>query len=225
MSAFNCLNGVPASGNRFTLTEVLRDQWGFNGFVVSDWNAVAELVHHGFAADRAHAAAAALSAGVDMEMVSDCYRTDLPALLDAGSVSDATLDTAVRRILRVKILKGLLRPPLRRPGPTRRRGGDRPGAGGRCAELRAVEECRRHAAAAGRRHHRLDRTRWPTTGRSFWAAGPALGRAEDVVTLREGLAAALPAATSPRRRGLRLHGRRRRRHRRGGGRRPRRPTS
>ena len=116
MSAFNCLNGVPASGNRFTLTEVLRDQWGFKGFVVSDWDAVNELVQHGYAADKAQAAALALNAGVDMEMVSDCYRTSLPGLLDAGKVAAAKVDEAVRHILRVKIVKGLLDRPYTAPG-------------------------------------------------------------------------------------------------------------
>jgi len=115
MSAFNCLNGVPASGNRFTLTEVLRDEWGFHGFVVSDWDAVAELIDHGYAADRSQAAATALSAGVDMEMVSDTYRTELPVLLDAHRVPAPVVDEAVRRGLRVKFQKGLFDHPYTAP--------------------------------------------------------------------------------------------------------------
>ena len=193
MSAFNCLNGVPASGNHFTLTEVLRDQWGFQGFVVSDWNAVAELMHHGFAADRAHAAATALSAGVDMEMVSDCYRTDLPGLLDAGRVSSATLDTAVRRILRVKILKGLLDHPYTAPA----------NLDNATATSLAREAAARSCVLLKNAHDTL-----PLPARATIALiGPladnqaellgcwsGLGRAEDVVTLRKGLAAALPSA-------------------------------
>ena len=140
MSAFNCLNGVPASGNRFTLSEVLRDQWGFKGFVVSDWNAIEELVHHGYAADRAQAAAFALTAGVDMEMVSDCYRTELPGLIDAGKIPASALDTAVRRILRIKILKGLLDKPYSAPARLDAGRGHRPRPGSRGAQLRAAEE-------------------------------------------------------------------------------------
>jgi beta-glucosidase len=192
MSAFNCLNGVPASGNHFTLTEVLRDQWGFKGFVVSDWNAVAELIKHGYAADRAHAATTALTAGVDMEMVSDTYRTDLPALLDAGAVSSATLDTAVRRILRVKILKGLLDRPYTAPAKL----------DAAAAISLAREAVARSCVLLKNAHNTLPLR----TGGTIALIGPladdqaellgcwsALGRAEDVVTLRQGLAAALPA--------------------------------
>jgi len=137
---------------------------GFKGFVVSDWNAVAELIKHGYAADRAHAATTALTAGVDMEMVSDTYRTDLPALLDAGAVSSATLDTAVRRILRVKILKACWTAPTPpRPNWTPRR--NLPGARGRRAQLRAAEECAQYASSPDGRHHRAD-----------WAAGGRPGR-------------------------------------------------
>src|SRR5207237_1221049 len=77
MSAFNDLNGVPASANPFTLTRVLRDEWKFDGFVVSDYNAVEELINQGLAADGAEAARAALTAGVDMEMVSRLYHQHL----------------------------------------------------------------------------------------------------------------------------------------------------
>jgi len=115
MSAFNCLNGVPTSGNHFTLTEVLRDEWRFPGFVVSDWNAVFELIHHGYAGTRDQAAAMALTAGVDMEMVSDCYRTQLPALIERSAPVKAALDEAVRRVLRVKIRKGLFDVPYTGP--------------------------------------------------------------------------------------------------------------
>ncbi len=107
MSAFNDLDGVPASANAFTLTQVLRGEWKFPGFVVSDYNAVDELISHGVAADGADAARLALSAGVDMEMVSRDYASNLPALLRAGKVPTTVLDEAVRRVLRVKFLLGL----------------------------------------------------------------------------------------------------------------------
>jgi beta-glucosidase len=194
MSAFNCLNGVPASGNRFTLSEVLRDQWGFKGFVVSDWNAIEELVHHGYAADRAQAAAFALTAGVDMEMVSDCYRTELPGLIDAGKIPASALDTAVRRILRIKILKGLLDKPYSAPARL---------------DAAAATALAREAAARSCVLLKNDHETLPLRpGGTIALIGPmaenradllgcwsGLGRADDAVTLREGLAAVLPGAT------------------------------
>jgi beta-glucosidase len=102
MSAFNDLNGVPASGNRFTLTAVLREEWGFEGFVVSDWNSIAELINHGVAAGPAEAAKEAVEAGVDMDMAGNVYQTHLAQLVKEGKVSEECLDTAVRRILGIK---------------------------------------------------------------------------------------------------------------------------
>jgi beta-glucosidase len=111
MSAFNDLDGVPASANRFTLTQVLRREMGFRGFVVSDWDAVSQLIPHGVAADGAQAAERALTAGVDMEMDSRLYGAELPALVKAGKVPMRTVDEAVRRILRVKEALGLFAHP------------------------------------------------------------------------------------------------------------------
>jgi beta-glucosidase len=107
MSAFNDLNGVPASANTFTLSKVLRDEWKFDGFVVSDYTAVLELLQHGVAANEAEAAQLALNAGVDIEMVSRLYSQNGAALLQSGQVSQATLDEAVRRVLRMKFRLGL----------------------------------------------------------------------------------------------------------------------
>ena len=107
MSAFNDLNGVPASANPFTLTQVLRGEWGFDGFVVSDYTSVLELVNHGFAADGADAAAKALTAGVDMEMVSRLYNQHGPELLKNARLAGPILDEAVRRVLRVKFRAGI----------------------------------------------------------------------------------------------------------------------
>ena len=111
MSAFNDLNGVPASANPFTLTKVLRGEWKFEGFVVSDYTAVTELKNHGVAANDAEAAAAALSAGVDMEMVGRLFNQNAAQLLKEGKISQATIDQAVRRILRVKFRLGLFEHP------------------------------------------------------------------------------------------------------------------
>ena len=112
MSAFLDLNGVPASGNRRLLTDVLRGEWGFDGFVVSDWDSVLELVNHGVAEDRAHAAAVALHAGVDMDMVSGAYRDTLADNLQNGKVTQDEIDEAVRRILRIKLRAGLFDQPF-----------------------------------------------------------------------------------------------------------------
>lgn len=110
MSAFNCLSGIPASANRHTLNDILRDEWKFRGFVVSDYDAVIQLIDHGVAANDEQAARLAITAGVDMEMVSSNYDT-LPAQVRDGKVSQAVIDEAVRRILRVKFAKGLFDQP------------------------------------------------------------------------------------------------------------------
>jgi beta-glucosidase len=107
MSSFNAINGVPASANAFTLTKVLRQEWKFDGFVVSDYTSVKELINHGLVANEEEAAAAALNAGVDMEMVSRSYNTFGPQLLQQNKLSTATIDEAVRRVLRIKFRLGL----------------------------------------------------------------------------------------------------------------------
>jgi beta-glucosidase len=112
MSAFNDLNGVPTSGNTFTLTDVLRREWQFSGFVVSDYNSVIELVKHGVAADEADAARLALTAGVDMEMVSRSFATEGQRLVKEGRVPIAVVDEAVKRVLRVKVRAGLFERPF-----------------------------------------------------------------------------------------------------------------
>lgn len=112
MSAFNDLNGIPATANRWLQSDVLRGEWGFDGLVVSDYAAVEELKNHGLAADGAEAAARALSAGVDMEMASRLYNSEGPRLLKEGRLSPARLDEAVRRVLRVKFRAGIFDSPL-----------------------------------------------------------------------------------------------------------------
>ena len=107
MSAFNSLNGVPASANPFTLGQVLRKEWQFRGFVVSDWTSVAELQNHGIANDGPTAARKAFTAGVDMDMESNLYWTTLAPQFKSGAIPMARLDEAVRGILRVKFALGL----------------------------------------------------------------------------------------------------------------------
>ena len=111
MSAFNDLNGIPASAHPLTLTTILRGEWRFDGFVVSDYTAIAELITHGLAANGAEAARAALEAGVDMEMVSRLYNQNLPLLVREGALSMTAIDNAVRRVLRIKFRLGLFERP------------------------------------------------------------------------------------------------------------------
>jgi beta-glucosidase len=117
MSAFNALNGVPASANPFTLNQILRQEWQFKGFVVSDWTAIAETVVHGTARDEADAAAKSIAAGVDLDMESDLYRSALAREVEAGRVPMATVDQAVRRVLRIKFAAGLFDEPYARLEP------------------------------------------------------------------------------------------------------------
>ncbi len=112
MSAFNDLNGIPASANRFTLTRILRQEWGFQGFVVSDWNAITELINHGVAGNKAEAAEKALRAGVDMDMMGFAYSDELANLVRRGLISETDVDQAVRRVLRVKLASGLFEHPF-----------------------------------------------------------------------------------------------------------------
>jgi beta-glucosidase len=107
MSAFNDLNGIPTSANPFTLTLVLRDEWKFDGLVVSDYKSVVEVINHRVAADEADAARQALAAGVDMEMVSRAYVTEGPRLVREGRLPIAVVDEAVRRVLRIKLRAGI----------------------------------------------------------------------------------------------------------------------
>ncbi|MGC1477112.1 MAG: glycoside hydrolase family 3 N-terminal domain-containing protein [Terriglobales bacterium] len=120
MSAFNSLDGVPASANPFTLTEVLRQEWGFKGIVVSDWSSIGELVAHGIAADDATAARKAFLAGVDMDMASSLYHDQLARLVRSGAVTEARIDESVRRVLRVKLALGLFEHPYVDDGRAKR---------------------------------------------------------------------------------------------------------
>src|SRR5438105_508131 len=111
MSAFNSLNGIPTSANPFTLKQILRQEWGFQGLVDSDWTSVAELMAHGIANDGATAARKAFLGGVDMDMASSLYHENLAQLVRSGEVPEAAVDEAVRRVLRVKFGLGLFEHP------------------------------------------------------------------------------------------------------------------
>ncbi len=111
MSAFNALNGVPTSAHRHTLTGILRDEWKFDGFVVSDWTSITELIPHGIALDDRTAALKGFASGVDMDMQANLYAAELPGLVRAGKVSEQAVDASVRRILRAKFELGLFENP------------------------------------------------------------------------------------------------------------------
>src|SRR5947208_4099201 len=111
MTSFNEIGGIPSTANPWLMTTLLRREWGFRGFVVSDWTAINELLNHGVAGSRADAGKLALEAGVDMDMVSRIYEDDLPALVRAGRISVAVINEAVRRVLRAKAALGLFDDP------------------------------------------------------------------------------------------------------------------
>ncbi len=107
MSSFNSLNSVPETANPYTLTDILRKEWNFDGFVVSDWGAVGELIAHGIALDNATAAQKAISAGLDMDMESGAFHERLVSLVRTNAVPESVLDNAVRNVLRVKYALGI----------------------------------------------------------------------------------------------------------------------
>ena len=111
MTSFNDNDGIPASANSYLLKNVLRDEWKFDGFVVSDWASMTEMIAHGYAKEGKQVAELSANAGVNMEMVSGVYLQYLPELIKEGKVSMATVDNAVRNILRVKFRMGLFENP------------------------------------------------------------------------------------------------------------------
>ena len=114
MASFNEISGIPSTGNHWLMTELLRGEWGFQGFVVSDYTGDEEMIAHGYAKDGRDAARLALIAGVDMSMQSGLYRKYIPDLVRSGEVPEATLNASVRRVLAAKALLGLFEDPFRR---------------------------------------------------------------------------------------------------------------
>lgn len=111
MSSFNDVSGVPATANEFLLQRVLRDEWGFKGFVTSDYTSINELVAHGFARDLEHAGILALNAGCDMDLTGRVYATELADAVKAGRISEDTINRSVRRVLEMKARLGLFENP------------------------------------------------------------------------------------------------------------------
>ena len=114
MASFNEISGVPSTGNPWLMTQLLRGEWGFEGFVVSDYTGDEEMIAHGFAKDAREATKLAFLAGVDMSMQSGFYRTHLPGLVRSGEVPEERLDLSVRRVLAMKAMLGLFENPFRR---------------------------------------------------------------------------------------------------------------
>jgi beta-glucosidase len=194
MSAFNSIAGVPASGNAWLTDTVLRREWGFTGFVVSDWTSVAELIPHGVAGSQAEAGRRALTSGVDMDMQSSIYVDSLIPVVRDGRIPMRVLDSAVMRILRAKQRLGLFRDPYRARTASA------------AAELRALAR-----RASGESIVLLKNERsllplakstaiaviGPLADNKEEALGPwhTQGRAEDVVTALQGIKAKVPAGT------------------------------
>ncbi|WP_310395384.1 beta-glucosidase BglX [Hymenobacter sp.] len=118
MSSFNDINGTPATGNKWLMTDLLRRQWGFRGFVVTDYTAINEMVAHGVGTD-AQVSALALNAGIDQDMVGEIFLKNAAQNLASGAVSKAQLDAACRRILEAKYRLGLFQDPYRNVSPAR----------------------------------------------------------------------------------------------------------
>lgn len=198
MAAFVDLNGMPATANRYLLTDILRGEWGFDGFVVSDWESIRELQFHGVAEDEAHAARLALHAGVDMDMVSRLYLDTLAGSVRGGLVPLEEVDEAVRRVLRIKHRAGLFEDPFTDPA--------------RAARDLLTDEARRLARRFACRSMVLLKNEGHLLplrdARRVLVAGPFLrargelfgtwtpdGRAEDVTPLDEALRRAAPRGT------------------------------
>jgi beta-glucosidase len=113
MTAFNTVDGIPATANKKLMRDLLRDEWGFNGVIISDWGAVKEQLPHGVAEDEKEAALKALSAGVDIEMMTTCYIDHVKELVESGTLSESLVDEAVERILTLKEKLGLFEDPYR----------------------------------------------------------------------------------------------------------------
>ena len=111
MTSFNEIDGIPSTGNKFLLKDLLRDEWGWKGMVVTDWNSSGEMIAHGFAKDLKHATELSVNAGVDMDMMSHGYVSYIAELVKEGKISEKEIDRAVRNILRLKFELGLFENP------------------------------------------------------------------------------------------------------------------
>lgn len=205
MTSFNELDGVPATGNSFLLTDILRREWGFQGFIVTDYTSINEMVPHGIVANEAEAGVLAVQAGVDMDMQGAVFYNHLAESVRTGEVSEARIDEAVRRILLAKYLLGLFDDPYRYSDSTREQ------------QVTFSDELMQHARQAGRESIVLLKNDsvqgqpllpMASNVKNIALIGPlgdnqmdllgtwhAAGDETKVVTLRQGLQEALPNAT------------------------------
>lgn len=113
MNSFNDIDGTPATGHKVLQRDILKGDWNYDGFIVSDWASISEMIEHGFARDKKHASEIAIKAGSDMDMEGGAYETSLVQLVEEGKVDEALIDDAVKRVLRVKFKMGLFEDPYR----------------------------------------------------------------------------------------------------------------
>ncbi len=201
MAAFDEVGGVPMHANERLIDGVMRGDWGFRGVVVSDWTGIMELQHHGIAGTPEEAGIAALEAGVDIDMVSGIYLKDLPAAVKAGRVSMDDVDEAVRRVLRAKWDLGLFEDPYRYIDPERQKAMTLTPE-----NVRAAREVARESMVLLRNEGGVLPLRKDAgtiavigaladDGRSAIGNWAAAGRAEDAVTVLEGIRRAVAAGT------------------------------
>ncbi|TRO67524.1 beta-glucosidase BglX [Christiangramia sabulilitoris] len=117
MNSFNTIDGIPATGSEYLQREILKGEWDWQGFVVSDWGSISEMIPHGFARDKVHAAEIAVTAGSDMDMEGGAYQAGLEQLVEEGKIDESLIDEAVKRVLRVKFKLGLFEDPYRYNNP------------------------------------------------------------------------------------------------------------
>jgi beta-glucosidase len=193
MPAFNDLAGIPMTANAAVLRGHVRDHWGFDGVMISDFSACAELIAHGVAADLAEAAALSIRAGIDIDMVSDVYPKGLPEALERGLVAEAEIDAAVRRVLALKARLGLFEAPLRGAEGARPRRIDR--ALARDAARRSIVLLQNRGDTLplrGESGRLAVLGPFAADGKEMLGPWYAAGQAGDVATFAEGLRAALP---------------------------------
>ena len=184
MNSFNEIGGIPATGNAHLQRDILKGEWGFQGFVVSDWGSIGEMIPHGFSENLEQAAQQAITAGSDMDMESRAYVGHLAGLVKAGKVDVKLVDDAVRRVLRVKFALGLFDDPYRYSDAAREKAAladagqpRRRARRGAQVDRPAEERGRPAAARQGRQDDRGRSARWPTTRtrRSATGAAQAVG--------------------------------------------------
>ena len=201
MSSFNEINGIPATGNKYFLTDILRGEWGFDGFIVSDWGSIQEMIPHGIVHNKYEASELALQAGVDMDMMSSAYIENLAKLVQDKRLSEKQIDAAVYRILKMKFELGLFDDPYRYCNTGR--------------EKKMILNPRHLDAARDMARKSMvllknDKNLLPLSRKigSIAVIGPladnkedplgtwaAQGEAKDVITLLQGIKAALPSKT------------------------------